>query len=76
MFYFMIFPTVRCNPLDTLVSGTSELSSADGASIVDFSCKIGASLAGESTLRCHSDGTWTTDIPTCGMFVVIDIKAI
>ncbi|KAL4230224.1 Sushi [Mactra antiquata] len=56
---------VVCDTLSTPSAGTVDLYSNDSITMANFSCNLGYTLSGKSTLECRSDGNWDFTEPDC-----------
>lgn len=60
-----LFP-VKCKSLKDLSSGSLTYATNGSSTVVGADCGDGFTLAGEATLTCLEDGSWSTDLPSCG----------
>ncbi|WAQ98127.1 SVEP1-like protein [Mya arenaria] len=54
-----------CSPLTTLSFGSISLTSEGGTTVASFSCDVGYSLDGVTSVSCQLDGTWSDTLPGC-----------
>lgn len=61
-----VLVTVKCEALPEISSGSITVVTNGTASVAEFSCKSGYSLAGNQQVTCLTDASWDGGTPTCG----------
>lgn len=61
------FIAVKCDEIQNPNGSESNMSTNGIQSYKIFSCGSGSSMKGSSTLTCNEDGSWTQNVPECGM---------
>jgi hypothetical protein len=65
---FILFNlTEKCEDVVTPNDGTIILTSDGTITRAEITCDVGYSITGTVELNCASDGTWSGDMPSCGM---------
>ena len=62
---------VVCDIIDTVENGAVDGSIYTNGSVLTFTCNDGYQLAGNSSIVCTSQGTWSNPTPLCNSIVVI-----
>ena len=55
----------KCPDLSDPDSGTLTVTTTGSVTTATFTCQTGYYLSGDFTLTCGSDGSWSSDVPTC-----------
>ena len=55
-----------CDSLQEPIGIISNLSTNGRSTSKKFSCNAGSSLKGSNQVTCKEDGTWDSELPTCG----------
>ncbi|XP_052791545.1 CUB and sushi domain-containing protein 3-like [Mya arenaria] len=62
------WPTcVACPELESVSNGTSQVTSDGAVTSWSVSCDVGSTVSGAISLECQPDGTWTGQLPECGI---------
>lgn len=55
-----------CQTLPTITGGDIVISTDGEQTQAVFTCDLGSSIFGQSTLNCRTDGSWDFTQPECG----------
>lgn len=58
--------SVLCTAVPQPHNGHVTINNIDNIALANYTCDIGYTLVGETTLICQSGGTWSGPPPTCG----------
>ena len=58
--------TETCSTVSSPANGAVSMSQQGSTTMASFTCDVGYSLAGDTSITCLISGTWSSTPPTCG----------
>lgn len=65
----LVLVSAVCESLPQSAGAELNLSSDGIQTYAQFTCEIGYTMVGNGTVYCRSDGSWTMQPPTCGIYL-------